>query len=58
MEMVQIVVDIWRGKNFIGVERKSLFQAKLSCDPYIQVKYGELCLRTKVIRNNLEPGRL
>ena len=53
--MRQLKVEVWGGRDLLAVDRR-LF-GKDSCDPFLKLAFGDLELKSRVLKDSLSPGR-
>jgi len=53
MERKELRIALFQGRSIAPLDRS--LTGKPSCDPYVQVNFGEQILRSKVVKNSLNP---
>ena len=54
--MKQLKIDIYRGIEIASLDSILFGLGKLKSDPYIEINYGGMVQKTKVIKSSTSPG--
>lgn len=58
LDIKQLKIDIYRGRDIIGLDPKFFGIAKGKSDPFVEINYGGVILRTKVVKSSVNPSSL
>ena len=55
MKMMQLRIDVYKAANIVPLDN-DIFGKPKSSDPYIIFNFGSIISKTRVVKNNLNPG--